>query len=209
MIKTEVHQSDAGRFKERVRNAREQEILQAARDVFAERGFDDASIDEIADRVGIGKGTVYLHFPSKIDILAALMQQMASEVSQRSRERMTPNDDALAKLRVVMHVLVEHHFSHRPIMQVCAAEAPHFLGNTRQRVPGQALRDLIGGLIEEGKTEGLIDPRIDTAVATKALPHLIFATAYEPEPKTKQSKQRVLDFVEQMYFHGITKEGQA
>ena len=42
--------SDVGRFKERVRNAREQEILRAARDVFAQQGFDDASIYEELDK---------------------------------------------------------------------------------------------------------------------------------------------------------------
>jgi TetR/AcrR family transcriptional regulator, fatty acid metabolism regulator protein len=209
MMKPPVHHPDVGRFKERVRNAREQEILSAARDVFAEQGFDDASIDEIAERVGIGKGTVYLHFPSKLDILAALMHQMATDVATRSCERMTACPNALAKLRVVMEVLIEHQFAHQPIMRICAAESPHFLGHGRQPVPGQVLRDLIGGLIEEGKAGGLIDGRIDTNVAAKALPHLVFATAYEPEPKPKRSKQRVLESVEQMYFHGITKEGQA
>jgi len=56
------------------RDAR-QELLSAAADVFAERGFHDASIDEIAERAGYSKGAVYWHFASKDDLFLALVEE--------------------------------------------------------------------------------------------------------------------------------------
>lgn len=50
-------------------------ILHVAQDVFVDKGYYDASIDEIAARAGIAKGTVYLHFTSKEDLLVALVEQ--------------------------------------------------------------------------------------------------------------------------------------
>ncbi len=59
-------------LKEKQRQEREALILQAAEEVLMEKGYHETSIDEIAARVGIAKGTVYLHFPSKEDLVIGL-----------------------------------------------------------------------------------------------------------------------------------------
>jgi AcrR family transcriptional regulator len=56
------------------RDAREA-LLDAALEVFAERGLKDASIDEIAERAGYSKGAVYWHFASKDDLFFALLDE--------------------------------------------------------------------------------------------------------------------------------------
>src|SRR6266498_2451227 len=66
-------------LKERQREERAALILRAAYDVIVEKGYYEASIDEIAARVGISKGTVYLHFASKEDLVAALIEQQVVE----------------------------------------------------------------------------------------------------------------------------------
>src|SRR5262245_4111561 len=62
-------------LRERQRQERAALILGVAQDVFADKGYYDASIDEIAARAGIAKGTVYLHFAGKEDLLVALVEQ--------------------------------------------------------------------------------------------------------------------------------------
>lgn len=59
------------------------ELLVAAADVFAERGFRDASIDEVAERAGYSKGAVYWHFDSKDDLFLALVHE---HVDRATRE---------------------------------------------------------------------------------------------------------------------------
>ena len=55
--------------KMREREARKEEILQAAREVFAEKGFLAATMEEIAQRAGFSKGAIYFYFRSKEEIL--------------------------------------------------------------------------------------------------------------------------------------------
>lgn len=62
---------------------RKQEILRAARSVFAQHGFRRATVDEIARRAEIAKGTVYLYFESKEAILAELVLLALAELSAR------------------------------------------------------------------------------------------------------------------------------
>lgn len=56
------------------RDAR-QELLSAAAGVFAEHGFHDALIDEVAERAGYSKGAVYWYFASKDDLFLALVEE--------------------------------------------------------------------------------------------------------------------------------------
>lgn len=63
-----MEQTNRGRsahtsLKEKQREERRTLILQMGEEVLMEKGYYEASIDEIAARVGIAKGTVYLHFP--------------------------------------------------------------------------------------------------------------------------------------------------
>jgi AcrR family transcriptional regulator len=50
-------------------------LLRAAAEVFAERGFREASVEEIAERAGYSKGALYWHFDSKDDLFFALMDE--------------------------------------------------------------------------------------------------------------------------------------
>ncbi|HEX2717585.1 MAG TPA: TetR/AcrR family transcriptional regulator [Gemmatimonadaceae bacterium] len=58
----------------RAPEARPAQILEAALDVFAEKGLADARIDDIAERAGIAKGTIYLYFPTKDDLFRAVIR---------------------------------------------------------------------------------------------------------------------------------------
>ena len=56
------------------RERRRAEIVQAAEHVFATRGFDGATMEEVAEAVRIAKGTIYLYFPSKLDLFRAVIE---------------------------------------------------------------------------------------------------------------------------------------
>ena len=50
-------------------------LLDAALDVFADRGYRDASVDEIAERAGYSKGAIYWHFSSKDELFSTLLEE--------------------------------------------------------------------------------------------------------------------------------------
>ena len=66
------------RWKRR-KEARPQEILEAALAAFAEKGLAGARMDDIAARAGVTKGTIYLYFPSKDDVFKALLSTHIAE----------------------------------------------------------------------------------------------------------------------------------
>lgn len=66
-------------------------VLESARAQFAEHGL-DAQIDEIARGAGVGVGTVYRHFPTKDDLLAALAQARFEGLAAHAREALEADD---------------------------------------------------------------------------------------------------------------------
>lgn len=64
---------------------REEEVLQAAQELFLELGEDRVTVEMIAERVGIGKGTIYKHFETKDEIYLLLMIRYEEELSQMFR----------------------------------------------------------------------------------------------------------------------------
>jgi AcrR family transcriptional regulator len=62
---------------------RRTEILDAALAVFSQRGYHDASIDEIAGEAGVSKALIYEHFASKQELYAELIARNARDLSQR------------------------------------------------------------------------------------------------------------------------------
>ncbi len=59
-----------------VSEERRNQILDTAEDVFAKRGFDEAKMDDIAQRSGLSKGAVYWYFKKKDDIIGALLERV-------------------------------------------------------------------------------------------------------------------------------------
>ncbi len=61
--------------RERERSARRQEILKIAREVFSEKSFYQATLEEIAERAEFAKGTIYGYFTSKEDLFECLIAE--------------------------------------------------------------------------------------------------------------------------------------
>lgn len=63
----------------RRKEARPQELLAAALELFVEKGFAATRIEEVAQRAGVSKGTLYLYYPSKEELLKAVISHTLSE----------------------------------------------------------------------------------------------------------------------------------
>ncbi len=68
------------RFKDRVREWREQAILQAVGELLLEQGCLALTMDDVARRVGVAKGSLYLHAPTRSDLIAQLLDRWMGEV---------------------------------------------------------------------------------------------------------------------------------
>ena len=74
--------------RQRRKDARPQELLDAALDLFVEKGFAATRAEEVALRAGVSKGTLYLYFPSKEELLKAVIRHTLSADVQQGRERL-------------------------------------------------------------------------------------------------------------------------
>ena len=68
-----------------VKDFRTGEIVRAARRVIGELGFDEASMERIAHEAGIAKGTIYLYFRNKEELLAHVAEHGFRELMERAR----------------------------------------------------------------------------------------------------------------------------
>src|SRR5881396_2334103 len=79
---------------------RREAILAAALDVFSERGFHEASLEDVAARDGVSKALIYEHFASKRELQRALMETYVHELMGRLTAAITPVEAGEERLRV-------------------------------------------------------------------------------------------------------------
>lgn len=78
------------------------QLVEAAAEMFAERGA-DASVAEIAERAGIGKGTVFRHFATKEDLIAAIVGDLLDDLVAAAESRRASADPTAALREFMTH----------------------------------------------------------------------------------------------------------
>src|SRR5918911_2760422 len=81
--------------------AKRDAILRAAIDVFAERGYFNAQVADVARAAGVAAGTVYLYFRSKDDLLVSIFERTMTDAIATGREAIAALTDAPARLRAI------------------------------------------------------------------------------------------------------------
>jgi AcrR family transcriptional regulator len=85
-------------LRERKKRETREALTRAALELFAERGYDETTLAEIADAAGVSTRTIFAYFPSKEDILFSTMQTMRDALARALVER-PAGTDALTALR--------------------------------------------------------------------------------------------------------------
>jgi AcrR family transcriptional regulator len=90
--------------RQRRKEARPQELLSAALELFVEKGFSAARSDEVAARAGVSKGTLYLYFPSKEELFKAVVRTKLSALIAEGQQIADRFDGTSSQLlRRLMH----------------------------------------------------------------------------------------------------------
>ena len=80
------------------RRARRAQLLESALEVFVAQGYHAAAMDDIADRAGVSKPVLYQHFPGKLELYLALLEQQVDELADRVGQAMAATDDNRARV---------------------------------------------------------------------------------------------------------------
>jgi AcrR family transcriptional regulator len=129
-------------------------ILDAGRELFAEHGF-DAQIDQIARRAGVGVGTVYRHFPTKEDLLQALIDARFEALAEAAREGLA-NPDPWAGFAGFMRYSAEGMAGDRALSEAMG-ERREMMRAAAERV---GLPDLDRQLVERAQAVGELRPEV-------------------------------------------------
>ncbi len=93
------------------RGERREQLLEAASEVFVDRGFHAAGMDEIADRAGVSKPVLYQHFSSKQDLFLAVLAQHVDVLVSGVRQALRTTTDNRQRLRAAVQAFfdfIEH-----------------------------------------------------------------------------------------------------
>lgn len=138
--------------------AKYQRILDAAISVFAEQGFFQSTIAQIAKEAGVADGTIYLYFKNKDDILVQFYEYKTRQIFDRFREAVSKPATAEEKLRCLIRVHLQEFQKDRNMAIVYQAETHQNrpLGNELIKEMSKVYRDLISEVVELGQEEGTI-----------------------------------------------------
>ena len=135
-----------------------QRILEAAITVFAEQGFYQSTIAQIAKEAGVADGTIYLYFKNKDDILVQFYQYKTRQIFERFRDAVRQAVTAEEKLRCLIGVHLQEFQKDRNMAIVYQAETHQNrrLGNEQIKEMSKMYRDIISEVVELGQDEGTI-----------------------------------------------------
>src|SRR5260221_8008056 len=119
------HQTNIGRVERRRAKVRAQ-LLEAARQVFLERGYQDATITEIVQVADIAMGTFYLHFRDKEELLVALAQDTLQVLREQVHAAIEQRD-----LLLLLSAGESHLLAHPHMLQGQKGLAEHFISALR------------------------------------------------------------------------------
>jgi AcrR family transcriptional regulator len=87
------------------------QLIEQARIAFAESGV-DASLDEIARRAGVASGTLYRHFPTRLDLIEAVLAEQIAGLADLGRDLLTAKDE-LGALSTWLRAAIAHALTYR------------------------------------------------------------------------------------------------
>ncbi|HEY7284554.1 MAG TPA: TetR/AcrR family transcriptional regulator [Vicinamibacterales bacterium] len=146
-------------------------ILRAAIDVFAERGYFNAQVADVARVAGVAAGTVYLYFRSKDDLLISIFERGMREALAEGRAAVEALADPRERLRRFARLHLARLGRDRNlaiVFQVELRQSTKFM----ERFSATLLREYLGLLrtaIAEGQRKGLLRDDIKPTVAAKML----------------------------------------
>ena len=169
---------------------RKDEILDAAAELFAIKGFEGTSTGDILDKVGIARGTLYYHFKSKEEILDAVISRITSQrLAEAAAIANNREMDILERLAsAILALNVDTQLGHEVMNQMHKPQNV-LLHHKMQNKILEGIVPILNQLLIEGKEQGLFDTEY-TEEAVEMI--MVYATIIfdDEHTQTKEQLQR-------------------
>jgi TetR/AcrR family transcriptional regulator, cholesterol catabolism regulator len=143
------------------------EVLDVAALVFSQKGYEATSIQDVADAMGILKGSLYYYITSKEDLLFEIIQGVHEEALKNLDRTAEVEGDALQKIRAFVVIHFTHNAHNLVKMAVFFQDFRSLNGSRRKLIVEE--RDLydnfLRDLIRQGQEEGIVCPDIEPKLA--------------------------------------------
>ncbi len=157
--------------------ATRRDLLAAARQTFTERGFADASMEEIGERAGVSRGPLYHYFDDKRDLFHAVYLEIEHELAEKVisgvLSRTTPSASAWEQVHAGNHAFLDAALD-PAVQRIAILEAPVVLGSDSRRDFARYGLGLIRNGVQRAIDERGIEPQ-----PIEPLAHLIRAVLTE------------------------------
>lgn len=183
-----------------------QKILEAARAIFAERGFAKATAEEISTRAGVGYGTFYLYFTDKKQALHTILSEVDDQLYQTSYSESKLGLGALAPIKAIISSFFDSFKANADVLKIChelSASDPDFK-EQHDKVRGR-LVNRIKEHIQKGLEFGNVR-NVDPEVTSFAIAGLVETIANEWFFNNHDwDKNKVIITVAKLYHNAIVK----
>jgi AcrR family transcriptional regulator len=137
--------------------ARRSEVVAAAAELFAERGYDGTSMSELTEATGLAAGGLYHYIESKDDLLIAICDELLEPLLGQAREIVATEVPPARQLRELVEAWVAHVVTHRNHMLVFTQERQAIEGQPRWRhvrAQRKAFEKILDDLLARGEADG-------------------------------------------------------
>lgn len=188
--------------------ARREDILDVATELFAKHGFADANTQDIAERLQIGKGTIFRYFATKRDLFLAAVDRVMVKMREEIMAQIAGTDDGLVQVARGIRAFLSFYANHPEYVELLIQERAYFKDRKRptyfehREVNVQRWLKLYGRLMAEGRVRVIPPERITDVVG-----NLIYGTMFtnffagQKKPVEVQA-QDILDII----FQGILSD---
>lgn len=178
-------------MRERYDRRRAEVVLGAAR-VFAERGYDQTSVPDLAEALGLATGSLYHYFPSKEHLLRAICDQLMDPLLEQAEELLAEPREPAEQLRALVRLWVEHVVAHRDHMLVFQQER-HVIERGAAWRGVRASRKAFERIAEDALASAGAGTSTDPRLALSALLGMVNHTAQWYRPRGRLSATEIAD----------------
>jgi len=147
---------------QQMRQESQAHILAAARKLFAERGYFNCKVSDIARQAGMSQGNIYWYYPSKEDILKAILAEGFDRIEAITAKAAAHPGDSAEKLNVLLNLYLEYSREHADFAAIFISILGHGgapflkeLGFDTLQI-GMRYHQRLGAILEQAQAEGVV-----------------------------------------------------
>ncbi|MDM5230559.1 TetR family transcriptional regulator [Lysinibacillus pakistanensis] len=182
--------------------SKEEKIIQAAIEVFREKGIEKTKVSDIVKAAGIAQGTFYLYFPSRLSVMPAIAKVMVEKIIAAIKEGISLQEPFAKQLEKVVDIVFSLTEDYRDVFALIYAgitQTEHMKEWENIYAP---YYEWMNNFLYEAQQQGIIRPSLNTTRSSKLIIGLIESAAEQiylyddsEEETIKMQKLELLDFL--------------